>query len=58
MTYLFRVHLLEGESIEFKEFGLRDNVAQLFVFEVPMYILTTPVIACSVWSCFCVSYFP
>eukprot|EP00268_Persea_americana_P049647 TRINITY_DN5336_c0_g1_i5.p1 TRINITY_DN5336_c0_g1~~TRINITY_DN5336_c0_g1_i5.p1 ORF type:complete len:174 (+),score=26.72 TRINITY_DN5336_c0_g1_i5:155-676(+) len=27
------VRLLEGESIEFREFGLRDNVAQLFVFE-------------------------
>ncbi|XP_077218755.1 carbon catabolite repressor protein 4 homolog 3-like isoform X4 [Tasmannia lanceolata] len=26
--------LLEGESIEFKGFGLRDNVAQLFVFEI------------------------
>ncbi|XP_077230051.1 carbon catabolite repressor protein 4 homolog 3-like isoform X2 [Tasmannia lanceolata] len=26
--------LLEGESIEFKGFGLRDNVAQLFVFEM------------------------
>ncbi|KAF3958368.1 hypothetical protein CMV_016724 [Castanea mollissima] len=26
--------LLEGESIEFKGFGLRDNVAQLSVFEV------------------------
>lgn len=25
--------LLEGQSIEFKEFGLRDNVAQLSVFE-------------------------
>eukprot|EP00268_Persea_americana_P049650 TRINITY_DN5336_c0_g1_i9.p1 TRINITY_DN5336_c0_g1~~TRINITY_DN5336_c0_g1_i9.p1 ORF type:complete len:296 (+),score=52.56 TRINITY_DN5336_c0_g1_i9:790-1677(+) len=28
------VRLLEGESIEFREFGLRDNVAQLFVFEM------------------------
>ncbi|XP_040999291.1 carbon catabolite repressor protein 4 homolog 3 isoform X2 [Juglans microcarpa x Juglans regia] len=26
--------LLEGQSIEFKEFGLRDNVAQLSVFEM------------------------
>ncbi|OVA05024.1 Endonuclease/exonuclease/phosphatase [Macleaya cordata] len=26
--------LLEGESIKFKEFGLRDNVAQLSVFEM------------------------
>ncbi|XP_077217509.1 carbon catabolite repressor protein 4 homolog 6-like isoform X3 [Tasmannia lanceolata] len=26
--------LLEGECIEFKGFGLRDNVAQLFVFEI------------------------
>ncbi|XP_077236651.1 carbon catabolite repressor protein 4 homolog 5-like [Tasmannia lanceolata] len=31
--------LLEGESIEFKGFGLRDNVAQLFVFEVELMML-------------------
>lgn len=29
-----RFQLLEGESIEFKALGLRDNVAQLSVFEV------------------------
>ncbi|XP_057952567.1 carbon catabolite repressor protein 4 homolog 3-like isoform X2 [Malania oleifera] len=29
-----KFRLLEGESIEFKGFGLRDNVAQLSVFEV------------------------
>ncbi|CAI0470357.1 unnamed protein product [Linum tenue] len=28
-----RLRLLEGESIEFKQLGLRDNVAQIFVFE-------------------------
>ncbi|KAA8541180.1 hypothetical protein F0562_025213 [Nyssa sinensis] len=28
-----RFRLLEGESIEFKRYGLRDNVAQLSVFE-------------------------
>lgn len=28
-----KVHLLEGKNIEFRQFGLRDNVAQLFVFE-------------------------
>nr|GLL22005.1 carbon catabolite repressor protein 4 homolog 3 [Ipomoea trifida] len=30
-----KCQLLEGESIEFKQFGLRDNVAQLSVFEMP-----------------------
>lgn len=30
----FRFRLLERESIEFKGIGLRDNVAQLLVFEV------------------------
>lgn len=29
-----KIRLLEGENIEFKEFGLRDNVAQISVFEV------------------------
>lgn len=29
-----KCQLLEGESIEFKQFGLRDNVAQLSVFEI------------------------
>ncbi|KAI5660167.1 hypothetical protein M9H77_28960 [Catharanthus roseus] len=29
-----KFHLLDGESIEFKQFGLRDNVAQLSVFEM------------------------
>lgn len=28
---------MEAENIEFADFGLRDNVAQLFVFEVCMY---------------------
>ncbi|CAI0470354.1 unnamed protein product [Linum tenue] len=28
-----KLRLLEGESIEFKQLGLRDNVAQIFVFE-------------------------
>ncbi|XP_061344965.1 carbon catabolite repressor protein 4 homolog 3-like isoform X3 [Gastrolobium bilobum] len=29
-----KFRLLEGESIQFKDIGLRDNVAQLFVFEM------------------------
>lgn len=29
-----RFQLLEGESVEFRRYGLRDNVAQLSVFEV------------------------
>ncbi|KAL5726289.1 hypothetical protein ACHQM5_009343 [Ranunculus cassubicifolius] len=29
-----KFRLLEGESIEFKDFGLRDNVAQIYVFEM------------------------
>lgn len=32
-----RLQLLEAESIEFKVFGLHDNVAQLSVFEVSIY---------------------
>lgn len=36
---LLRFRLLESESIEFKRFGLRDNVAQLSVFEVAMNYL-------------------
>lgn len=28
-----KFQLLEGESIEFRQYGLRDNVAQLSVFE-------------------------
>lgn len=31
-----KFQLLEGESIEFKALGLRDNVAQLSVFEVDL----------------------
>lgn len=29
-----KFQLLEGQSIEFKQYGLRDNVAQVSVFEV------------------------
>jgi len=36
---LYRFRLLEGETIEFTVFGLRDNVAQLLVFEVPYFYL-------------------
>ena len=32
--YLVRFNLLEEESIEFKNFHLRDNIAQLCIFEV------------------------
>lgn len=33
-NYHFRFRLIDKENIEFKQFGLRDNVAQLSVFEV------------------------
>jgi hypothetical protein len=29
-----RLHLLEEDSIDFSEYNLRNNVAQIFVFEV------------------------
>ncbi|CAL5442176.1 unnamed protein product [Camellia sinensis] len=35
-SYKMPFRLLEGESIEFKGYGLRDNVAQLCVFEKQM----------------------
>lgn len=35
VSYLsVRFRLIDKENIEFKQFGLRDNVAQLSVFEV------------------------
>lgn len=54
---LGRICLLEGENIEFKEFGLRDNVAQISVFEVPICVplFTTSAAA----SLICIAfYFP
>ncbi|XP_020584634.1 carbon catabolite repressor protein 4 homolog 3-like isoform X2 [Phalaenopsis equestris] len=33
-----RFNLLEGNEIEFKDLDLRDNVAQLFVFEVRVFL--------------------
>lgn len=33
----FRFRLIEESSIEFKDFGLRDNVAQISAFEVVIY---------------------
>ncbi|CAN1793437.1 Carbon catabolite repressor protein 4 homolog 3 [Linum perenne] len=34
-----KMRLLEGESIEFNQLGLRDNVAQILVFEVKYVLL-------------------
>ena len=34
ILHFLRFRLLEGETIEFKQYGLHDNVAQLSLFEV------------------------
>ena len=36
-----RLHLLEEDSIDFSEFNLRNNVAQICVFEVPEVALVS-----------------
>lgn len=36
-----RLHLVEEDSIDFSEFNLRNNVAQICVFEVPEVALVS-----------------
>ncbi|XP_061344966.1 carbon catabolite repressor protein 4 homolog 3-like isoform X4 [Gastrolobium bilobum] len=44
-----KFRLLEGESIQFKDIGLRDNVAQLFVFEI-RFLLSRAQILSEKWG--------
>lgn len=38
MFFLTRFRVLERENIEFSQFGMRDNVAQLAVLEVAILL--------------------